>query len=91
MKRIIINETYEIDVDDFNHTLIKNYTKNKKDGTTEQAKMTVGYFADLNGCLQKIVKLMMIDKIDGIITVEQLRDIILEIKSEIKTITDNLR
>jgi hypothetical protein len=83
MKRIVINGSYEVDAEEYNYTLVKVGVKTSKDGTTGIKRETVGYFASLDGVFKKLFDMTLKDKIDGSISLDQLRGLIIQTKKEI--------
>ena len=54
-----------IEIDDMNHTLKQRYTGEKKDGTRYQAEKVCGYYGNLEGAIDKCIKLNQIDSMAG--------------------------
>jgi hypothetical protein len=92
--RIIIDNTdYIIDVDPLNFTLKKYYGMIKdKDGKEVESVSVEGYFSTLEYAFKRLYKLFLVEKINKKerVALEELRNIILETKNDIKKITDKL-
>ncbi len=92
MKRIDIGKGYFIDVDEGNFTLKSNIKESiSEDGKKQESCTTHGYYGTLEAAIKSLVKLKMIDKINGVVTLPELREIILEIHKEIDEIIKPLR
>ena len=75
MKQVIIEliEGYFIEVDELNHTLKQMYTGEDKNGNPKEGCVrTIGYFPNVQACLERIVRLIPLDENDG--TVISLRE-----------------
>lgn len=61
----LIND-YFIEVDELNHTLKQRYIRtDKKTGEKKPAERTIGYFPNVQMCLERIVRLIPLDENDG--------------------------
>lgn len=58
-------DDYFIEVDEMNHTLKQRYTGKTKDKKEKQAERTIGYFPNVNACLERIVRLIPLDENSG--------------------------
>jgi hypothetical protein len=90
MKRIELGAGYVIDVDSHNFTLKSNVRETVKDGETIEACTTHGYFGTLEQVLKDFLKERTIEKIDGKISLAELRNIIIETKKEIEGVCNQL-
>ena len=64
---------YFVVVDDLNHTLKQKYTGEDKDGNKKEGcERVIGYFPDVQACLERVVRLIMLDESDE--TVISLRE-----------------
>jgi hypothetical protein len=57
----LIND-YFIEVDELNHTLKQRYTGEDKDGNPKESERTIGYFPNVNACVERIVRLIPLDE-----------------------------
>ena len=61
----LIND-YFIEVDELNHTLKKRYMgTDKKTGEKKPAEKVIGYYKNVQDCLERIVRLIPLDENDG--------------------------
>lgn len=61
----LINDYY-IEVDELNHTLKQRYTGKDKDGNTkDNCERTIGYYPNVQSCLERIVRLICLDENDS--------------------------
>lgn len=61
----LIND-YFIEVDELNHTLKKRYMgTDKKTGEKKPAEKIIGYYKNVQDCLERIVRLIPLDENDG--------------------------
>lgn len=61
----LIND-YFIEVDELNHTLKKRYIgTDKKTGEKKPAEKIIGYYKTVQDCLERIVRLILLDENDG--------------------------
>lgn len=65
MFTILLIDGYYIEVDDMNCTLKYKYVGKTKDGEEKESIKTIGYYPDINSCLEKLVKLKVVDELDG--------------------------
>lgn len=63
---------YFIEVDELNHTLKQRYTGEDKEGNPKDAEKLIGYFRSVQDCLERVVRLIPLDELDG--TVISLRE-----------------
>lgn len=56
MTNVKIDDTYRVEIDDYNHTLYeKKMVKNKKDGSEHESEVIVGYFGNMANVLKRII------------------------------------
>lgn len=55
---------YFIEVDELNHTLKQTYTGEDKDGNPKECERTIGYFPDVQACLERLFRLVKLDEND---------------------------
>lgn len=55
---------YFIEVDELNHTLKQTYTGEDKDGNPKKCERTIGYFPDVQACLERLFRLVVLDETD---------------------------
>ena len=67
MKQVKIEliEGYFIEVDELNHTLKQRYTGEDKEGNPKDAERTIGYYPNVQACIERIVRLIPLDENDG--------------------------
>lgn len=63
---------YFIEVDELNHTLKQRYKGEDKEGNPKDSEKLIGYFRSVQECLERIVRLIPLDELDG--TVISLRE-----------------
>ena len=64
---------YFVEVDDLNHTLKQKYTGEDKDGNPKEGcESIIGYFPNVQACLERVVRLVPLDETDK--TVISLRE-----------------
>jgi high-affinity Fe2+/Pb2+ permease len=91
--RIVINDTYLIDVDQYNFCVKKFYGMIKdKEGNDIESVSVEGYFSTLENALKHLHRLFLVEKINKKekVSLEELRNMILETKKDIKKINDKL-
>lgn len=69
---IELKNDYFIEVDELNHTLKQRYTGEDKDGNPKEAERIIGYFSNVQQCVERVVRLIPLDENNG--TVISLRD-----------------
>ena len=69
---IEVIDGYFIEVDELNHTLKKRYKGEDKQGNAKDSEKIIGYFQSVPDCLERIVRLIPLDELDG--TVISLRE-----------------
>lgn len=69
MKQVTIEliEGYFIEVDELNHTLKQRYKGETKEGKCKDAERIIGYFPNVQACLERIVRLIPLDEKDGVV------------------------
>ena len=55
---------YFIEVDELNHTLKQTYTGEDKEGNPKECERTIGYFPDVQACLERLFILVALDETD---------------------------
>lgn len=64
--KIKLDKGFYIDIDDLNHTLKQKYMRKSKDGEEKEAERVIGYFPDVEACVEKYIdarqKLLTADK-----------------------------
>lgn len=67
MKAVTIKliDGYFIEVDELNHTLKQRYQGETKDGEKKDAERIIGYFSNVKGCVERVVRLIPLDENDG--------------------------
>lgn len=67
MKTVTIEliDGYFIEVDELNHTLKQRYQGETRDGEKKDAERIIGYFSNVKGCVERIVRLIPLDENDG--------------------------
>lgn len=67
MKTVTIEliDGYFIEVDELNHTLKQRYQGDTKDGKKKSAERIIGYYPSVRACVERIVKLILLDEDDG--------------------------
>lgn len=60
----LINGFY-IDADELNYTLKQRYTGKTKDGEEKEADRIIGYFSSVQGCVERVCKLIPLEENDG--------------------------
>ena len=67
MKTLTIEliDNYFIEVDELNHTLKQRYVGESKDGSPKEGcERTIGYFPNVQACLECLFKLVILDETD---------------------------
>ena len=67
----IVND-YFVEVDELNHTLKQRYIGEDKDGNPKEAERIIGYFSNVQECVERVVRLITLDENNG--AVISLRD-----------------
>ena len=61
----LIND-YFIEIDTYNHTLKKRYIgKDKKTEEEKECEKTIGYYRDIQECVEALVRCIPLDETDG--------------------------
>ena len=61
--KIELVNNYFIEVDELNHTLKQRYKGTDKEGNAkEDCERTIGYFPDVQACLERLVRLIPLDE-----------------------------
>ena len=47
MTNVKIDDTYRVEIDDYNHTLYERRMVKKKDGSEHEGEVVVGYFGNM--------------------------------------------
>ena len=68
--KIELTNDYFVEVDELNHTLKKRYMGVDKDGNAREAEKIIGYFSNLPGCVERLARLLVLDKGDDIKTLQ---------------------
>lgn len=55
---------YFIEVDELNHTLKQTYTGEDKEGNPKECERTIGYFPNVQACLERLFRLVAMDETD---------------------------
>ena len=55
---------YFIEVDELNHTLKQTYTGEDKEGNPKECERTIGYFPNVQACLERLFRLVALDETD---------------------------
>ena len=56
MTNVKLNDTYRVEIDDYNHTLYeKRMVKSKKDGSEHEGEVVVGYFGNMTNVLKRVI------------------------------------
>ncbi len=64
LKIELINDYY-IEVDELNHTLKQRYMgTDKKTGEKKPAERVIGYFPDVQACVERLFRLVVLDETD---------------------------
>lgn len=63
LKIELINDYY-IEVDELNHTLKQRYIGKDKDGNKKDAERIIGYFPDVQACVERLFRLVVLDETD---------------------------
>ena len=58
---------YFIEVDELNHTLKQTYTGEDKEGNPKECERTIGYFPDVQACLERLFRLAALDETDKVV------------------------
>lgn len=61
MLQINLIEGYLVEIDEFNHTLKRNYVGEDKQGNRKLQEKIIGYFPDLPSCIEKMARIMAQD------------------------------
>lgn len=67
MKTLLIEliDNYYIEIDELNHTLKQKYTGEDKEGNPkEDCWRTIGFFPDVQACLERLFRLVVLDETD---------------------------
>lgn len=59
----LINDYY-IEVDELNHTLKQRYVGEDKEGNPKDSERTIGYFPDVQACVERLFRLVVFDETD---------------------------
>lgn len=59
----LINDYY-IEVDELNHTLKQRYVGEDKDGNPKDSERTIGYFPDVQACVERLFRFVALDETD---------------------------
>lgn len=59
----LINDYY-IEVDELNHTLKQRYIGKDREGFEKECERIIGYFPDVQACLERLFKLVVLDEKD---------------------------
>ena len=63
MTNVKIDDTYRVEIDDYNHTLYeKKMLKSKKDGSEHEGEVVVGYFGNMANVLKRIIDKEVVNK-----------------------------
>lgn len=65
-------EGYFVEADEMNYTLKKRYIGTDKNGDNKDAEKVIGYYKSVQDCLERIIRLIPLDKNEG--TVISLRE-----------------
>ncbi|MBP3543475.1 MAG: hypothetical protein J6J86_04550 [Lachnospiraceae bacterium] len=67
MQRIVIDivNGYFVEADELNFTLKHRGTGTDKDGNAKETERVVGYFSNIQACLEKVVRLIPMAENDG--------------------------
>ena len=55
---------YFIEVDELNHTLKQTYAGEDKEGNPKECERTIGYFPDVQACVERLFRLVALDETD---------------------------
>lgn len=77
---------YFIEVDELNHTLKQTYTGEDKDGNKKEGcERVIGYFPDVQACLERLFRLVALDETDkAVISLKEYAECIDKAYSKIK-------
>ena len=56
---------YFIEVDELNHTLKQTYTGEDKEGNPKECERIIGYFPDVQACVERLFRLVALDEADN--------------------------
>ena len=84
--RVVLNENYYVDIDDYNHTLFFIF----KDEKGKKVVKRLGYFSSMKGCLGFIIKHQARMSTQEKLTFNEYTKKLVEIKKELQEIIDNL-
>lgn len=81
---------YFIEVDELNHTLKQTYTGEDKDGNKKEGcERVIGYFPDVQACLERLFRLVALDETDkAVISLKEYAKCIDKAYSKIKAWRD---
>lgn len=60
--KIELTNDYFVEVDELNHTLKKRYIGKDKDNNDREAEKIIGYFSNLPSCVERLARLLSIEK-----------------------------
>lgn len=63
--KINLNYGYYIEIDTYNYTLKQKYDGKTRDGQDKDSVRTCGYFGNIRNAIEKYLKLVQIDLLDG--------------------------
>ena len=84
--RVILNENYYVEIDDYNHTLFFVF----KDEKGKKVVKNLGYFSSMRSCLGFIIKHQARMSTQETLTFNEYTKKLGEIKKELQEIIDNL-
>lgn len=56
---------YFVEVDELNHTLKQRYIGEDKEGNPKEAERIIGYFSNVQQCVERVVRLIPLDENNG--------------------------
>jgi len=82
-KRVVIDDKYFMDIDRFNYTLKKRAGFNK---AGKEKNTLLGYFSSMDFLLKKLMKMYMIDNLEKVGTLEEMKQTIDKSKEYINNV-----
>lgn len=88
MVNVKLDDTYRVEIDDYNHTLYeRRMVKNKKDGSEHEGEVVVGYFGNMQNVLKRIIDKEVVKSNTNCKNFEEYLQKLTEIVNRIDTIT----
>lgn len=91
MTNIKLDDTYRVEIDDYNHTLYeKKMMKSKKDGSEHEGEVVVGYFGNMTNVLKRIIDKEVVKSNSDCKKFEEYLQKLSEITNRVDTIASDL-